>query len=174
METDQPAPIDVKNVEMPSAVVSTPNVPAKPKQAQNILIPEVDLYIHLLVLLFAIDQNKFKQVNRIIFFFRMNMKRSMIFMNFKAEELIAKMMDKITSQNRRSMDALAAKCYFYYVRVYELLGKLDQTRQYVTLMVHALFFLQCQILFCCLLCEDSCTPVCVLPCCATITKAHLC
>lgn len=37
-------------------------------------------------------------------------------------------MDKIVSQNRRSLDIIAAKCYFYYARVYELNNKLDQTR----------------------------------------------
>jgi 26S proteasome regulatory subunit N3 len=37
-------------------------------------------------------------------------------------------MDKIVNQNRRSLDIIAAKCYFYYARVYELVGKLDQIR----------------------------------------------
>ena len=70
------------------------------------MLPEVDLYFHLLVLLFAIDRQKYKQ----------------------ASELCDKMMDKITNQNRRSLDVIAAKCYFYYVRVHELTGKLDQCR----------------------------------------------
>ena len=39
-----------------------------------------------------------------------------------------KVMDKITSQNRRTLDIVAAKCYFFYSRVYELTGKLDQIR----------------------------------------------
>lgn len=37
-------------------------------------------------------------------------------------------MEKIISQNRRSLDIIAAKCYFFYTRVYELNGKLDQIR----------------------------------------------
>jgi hypothetical protein len=58
METDQVS-VETKTGDTPAA---TANVQAKQKQAQNILIPEVDLYIHLLVLLFAIDQKKHKQV----------------------------------------------------------------------------------------------------------------
>ncbi len=38
------------------------------------------------------------------------------------------MMDKITCQNRRTLDVIAAKCYFYYARVYELNDKLDRIR----------------------------------------------
>jgi 26S proteasome regulatory subunit N3 len=37
-------------------------------------------------------------------------------------------MEKILNQNRRSLDVIAAKCYFYYTRVHELNGKLDQIR----------------------------------------------
>lgn len=71
-----------------------------------ITLPEVDVYLHLLVLLFAIDKRKYKQ----------------------ALDLAEKIMDKIVSQNRRSLDIIAAKCYFYYGRVYELNNKLDQIR----------------------------------------------
>jgi 26S proteasome regulatory subunit N3 len=46
----------------------------------------------------------------------------------KAIDLAEKMMDKITCQNRRSLDIIAAKCYFYYSRTYELNGKLDKIR----------------------------------------------
>lgn len=37
-------------------------------------------------------------------------------------------MEKIVNQNRRTLDMIAAKCYFYYARVYELNEKLDQIR----------------------------------------------
>ena len=43
-------------------------------------------------------------------------------------DLVEKIMDKIASQNRRTLDVIAAKCYFYYARVYELNGKLDRIR----------------------------------------------
>jgi 26S proteasome regulatory subunit N3 len=47
---------------------------------------------------------------------------------FKALDLAEKMMEKIVCQNRRSLDVIAAKCYFYYSRIYELTGKLDKIR----------------------------------------------
>src|SRR4051812_40991523 len=78
-------------------IAKTPRVPP-------VTLPEVDIYLHLLVLLFAIDRKKYKQ----------------------ATELAEKIMEKITSQNRRSLDIIAAKCYFFYGRVYELTDKLDQ------------------------------------------------
>lgn len=38
------------------------------------------------------------------------------------------LMDKVTSYNRRTLDMLAAKCYFYYSRAYELTKQLDTVR----------------------------------------------
>ena len=40
-------------------------------------------------------------------------------------------MNKITSQNRRSLDLIAAKAYFYYSRVAELTNKLDTIRGFL-------------------------------------------
>jgi len=101
METDQ--------TEVSSTVsnLTSTSGPIKTKQStsQNI-IPEVDLFIHLLVLLFSLDQKKVKE----------------------SHELVEKMMEKILSYNRRTLDAISSKCYFYYARVYELVGRLDQIR----------------------------------------------
>lgn len=84
---------------------ATPAAPTKTK-LPSIVLPEVELYINLLVLLFAIDRQKLKQ----------------------ALQLSEKMMEKIVNQNRRSLDVIAAKCYFYYGRINELNGRLDQIR----------------------------------------------
>jgi 26S proteasome regulatory subunit N3 len=72
----------------------------------GVLLPEVDLYLHLLVLLYTIDRQKLTQ----------------------ALEVAERIMEKIVASNRRTLDALAAKCYYFYARVYELVGKLDQIR----------------------------------------------
>jgi 26S proteasome regulatory subunit N3 len=121
METDDAVKVEPK-VE-PSSQTSTPApaqttstssvaIPATPATAQiktklpSIVLPEVDLYLNLLVLLFAIDRTKYKQ----------------------ALQLSEKMMDKIVNQNRRSLDVIAAKCFFYFGRINELSGKLDQIR----------------------------------------------
>ena len=88
-----------------SNIVTPAAVPVKTK-LPSIVLPEVDLYLNLLVLLFAIDKLKYKQ----------------------ALVLAEKMMEKIVSQNRRTLDVISAKCFFYYGRINELCGKLDQIR----------------------------------------------
>lgn len=79
METDDSVKIEPKDSSQLSTASSTP-VPASgssttPAASQatttttatktklpSIVLPEVDLYLHLLVLLFAIDRQKYKQV----------------------------------------------------------------------------------------------------------------
>ena len=41
------------------------------------------------------------------------------------------LMSKVTSHNRRTLDMLAAKCYFYHSRAYEITGQLDKIRRCV-------------------------------------------
>ncbi|XP_018329827.1 probable 26S proteasome non-ATPase regulatory subunit 3 [Agrilus planipennis] len=72
-------------------------------------LPEVDVYIHLLILVRLIDNNKLPE----------------------AERCAQALMQKIVSQNRRSLDLLAAKFYFYYSRVAELSNKLDSIRGFL-------------------------------------------
>lgn len=119
METDDAVKVEPKaepssqsSTPAPTLTSSTSNVtattPAAPTKTKlpSIVLPEVDLYLNLLVLLFAIDRKKHKQ----------------------ALQLSDKMMDKIVSHNRRSLDVIAAKCFFYYGRINELTGRLDQIR----------------------------------------------
>lgn len=63
-------------------------------------------------------------------------------LKFKALELAEKMMDKIVSQNRRSLDVIASKCFFYYTRVHELTGKLDQIRLYIYILYNKIFLIK--------------------------------
>lgn len=90
----------------PAGTTAAPSTAPTKTKSPAITLPEVDLYLHLLVLIFAIDRQKHKQ----------------------AIDLAEKVMDKITSQNRRTLDIVAAKCFFFYSRVYELNGKLDRIR----------------------------------------------
>jgi len=103
-QTATPAPASSGS----SATPATPVVPTAPTKTKlpSIVLPEVDLYLNLLMLLFAIDRKKYE----------------------KALELSEKMMDKIVNQNRRSLDVIAAKCFFYYGRINELTGRLDKIR----------------------------------------------
>lgn len=102
-QTSTPAPTITSSTS--NVVPATPVAPTKTK-LPSIVLPEVDLYLNLLVLLFAIDRTKYKQ----------------------ALVLSEKMMEKISNQNRRSLDVIAAKCFFYYGRINELSGRLDQIR----------------------------------------------
>jgi 26S proteasome regulatory subunit N3 len=102
-----PVPISTASVTISTTTTATPAT--QKAKLPSIVLPEVDLYLHLLVLLFAIDKQKYKQ----------------------AIDLAEKMMDKINCQNRRSLDIIAAKCYFYYSRTYELNGKLDKIRYFL-------------------------------------------
>lgn len=102
-QTSTPAPTLTSSTS--NVTATTPAAPTKTK-LPSIVLPEVDLYLNLLVLLFAIDRKKHKQ----------------------ALQLSDKMMDKIVSHNRRSLDVIAAKCFFYYGRINELTGRLDQIR----------------------------------------------
>lgn len=87
----------------PGAVeIETPRSRSAPKTPG----PEVDVYIHLLVLLRLLDTNKLEE----------------------ATECSQQLMTKVTAQNRRTLDLIAAKCYFYHSRVFELTNKLDLIR----------------------------------------------
>lgn len=61
METDETSS---KLIESSSTSIA-PIAATKQKQSSLVVLPEVDLYIHLLVTLFAIDTKKYKQVRSI-------------------------------------------------------------------------------------------------------------
>ncbi|KAI4464795.1 26s proteasome non-atpase regulatory subunit 3/cop9 signalosome complex subunit 3 [Holotrichia oblita] len=72
-------------------------------------VPEVDAYIHLLILVRLIDTQKLEEATR----------------------CSQALMNKITNQNRRTLDLIAAKCYFYHSRVAELTNRLDSIRAFL-------------------------------------------
>ncbi|XP_063242662.1 probable 26S proteasome non-ATPase regulatory subunit 3 [Bacillus rossius redtenbacheri] len=79
------------------------------KSSSTPLLPEVDAYINLLVLLKLIDGEKFKE----------------------AVECSNALMQKVTVQNRRTLDLMVAKCYFYHSRSYELTNQLEKIRGFL-------------------------------------------
>ncbi|XP_065573527.1 importin-9-like isoform X2 [Artemia franciscana] len=79
------------------------------KSSTSPLLPEVDVYFHLLLLLRLLDTGKHKE----------------------AADLSDALMQKVISQNRRSLDTLAARCYFYYQRSFELIGQMDKARSFL-------------------------------------------
>lgn len=48
----------------------------------------------------------------------------------QAQKVSDDLMQKISTQNRRALDLVAAKCYYYHARIYEFLDKLDVVRRY--------------------------------------------
>uniref|UniRef100_A0A023GFC3 Probable 26S proteasome non-ATPase regulatory subunit 3 n=1 Tax=Amblyomma triste TaxID=251400 RepID=A0A023GFC3_AMBTT len=73
------------------------------------LLPELDVYIHLLVLVYLIDVQRYD----------------------KAVQCSDLLMQKIQAQNRRTLDLLASKCYFYHSRCYELTDKMSDIRSFL-------------------------------------------
>ena len=71
----------------------------------NVLV-ETDVFFHLLLLVHLIDSGKLTALIKC------------------AEDLMC----KLKRQNRRSLDPIASRCYFYYSRAYELNNKLDEVR----------------------------------------------
>lgn len=73
------------------------------------LIPELNVYFNLLVLVNLIDSGKYAI----------------------AVKCSDQLMAIVKSQNRRTLDALAAKCYYFHTRCYELVGQLNQIKTFL-------------------------------------------
>lgn len=80
--------------------------PSRGKASATPLYPEVDFYMSLLVLIHLIDIKKGQE----------------------AVECAKQIMTKLESQNRRTLDLISAKCFFYYMRAHEMVGQLADSR----------------------------------------------
>lgn len=79
------------------------------KTATLPLIPELNVYFNLLVLVHLIDSAKYPT----------------------AVKCSDQLMQIVTSQNRRTLDALAAKCYYFHTRCYEQVGQLNEIKSFL-------------------------------------------
>jgi len=79
--------------------------------------PESEVYLRLLVILYLVDNSALPQ----------------------ALALAHETVEKIQSLNRRSLDPIAAKVYFYLARTHELKGDVAELRPYVSF--HMIFLL---------------------------------
>merc|ERR1712168_1007295 len=84
------------------------NVSVKKNRFGNSL-PEIDTYVHLLTLIHMIDTKCYD----------------------KAVTCSDYLVQKLATHNRRTLDALAAVCYFYYSRAYELVARLKEIRSFL-------------------------------------------
>jgi 26S proteasome regulatory subunit N3 len=76
------------------------------KNQSKTYLPEVETYLCLLVLIYLHDKKEYE----------------------KGAELSSNYIERIISFNRRTMDMLAAKFYFYYSRFFELTNRLSSIR----------------------------------------------
>ncbi|CAH8545369.1 unnamed protein product [Dicrocoelium dendriticum] len=72
------------------------------------LLPEVEVYLHLLLLTFLIDEKLHDEAT-------------------KCSNLL---MERLDSTHRRTMALLASRCYYYHSRSYELIGRLEAVRSF--------------------------------------------
>ncbi|KAF8782416.1 26S proteasome non-ATPase regulatory subunit like protein [Argiope bruennichi] len=99
---DEPMDMDTNGNKAPARVKNA-------KSSQQPLLPEQDIYIHLLVLLYLIDCGQPQM----------------------AVDCADMLMKKVVAQPQRTVDLIAAKCYFYLSRSYELLGCLSNIRSFL-------------------------------------------
>lgn len=81
--------------------------PRSAKASVQPLLPEVSTYISVLLLIYLIDSESYD----------------------KAVRWSKQIVDRLAALNRRTLDGLQAKCYFYYARAHELVGRLDTIRR---------------------------------------------
>jgi 26S proteasome regulatory subunit N3 len=88
-------------------------VPIRPRSSRGGSsgpLPEVTLYLHLLVVIHLIDTQR----------------------NTDAVKCVDTLIEKVQSlSSRRSSYELSAKCYFYYGRAYELVERLHEIRSFL-------------------------------------------
>ncbi|KAL0992692.1 hypothetical protein UPYG_G00096850 [Umbra pygmaea] len=82
--------------------------PRTGKAAATQLIPEVEAYLQLLLVVYLTNNKRYAEAQKV------------------SDDLL----QKIGSQNRRALDLVAAKCYYYHSRVYEFLNQLDTIIQF--------------------------------------------
>lgn len=109
--------------------------PRSGKAAAAPLIPEVEAYLQLLLLVHLINNKRYTEVHITHY-----TTRNVCVCNhddvFQAQKVSDNLLQKISAQNRRALDLVAAKCYYYHCRVYEFLNQLDAVRRYQDVYVH--------------------------------------
>ncbi|KAF7641776.1 hypothetical protein LDENG_00272450 [Lucifuga dentata] len=83
--------------------------PRTGKAASAPLLPEVEAYLQLLLVVHLTNNKRYTE----------------------AQKVSDDVLQKIGSQNRRALDLIAAKCYYYHARVYEFLNQLDTIRSFL-------------------------------------------
>jgi 26S proteasome regulatory subunit N3 len=101
------------------------------KDAAKTLLPEAEIYLNLLALVYLHDQ---KQYDKVCLSWAqewhlsdpMELTRSRMYK--QGVTLATATVEAIQNFHRRTLDPIAGRVYFYYARFYELLGKLADIR----------------------------------------------
>eukprot|EP00066_Takifugu_rubripes_P002880 XP_003965069.1 PREDICTED: 26S proteasome non-ATPase regulatory subunit 3 [Takifugu rubripes] len=83
--------------------------PRTGKAASAPLLPEVEAYLQLLLVVHLTNNKRYTEAQKV------------------SDDLL----QKIGSKNRRALDLVAAKCYYYHARVYEFLNQFDTIRSFL-------------------------------------------
>lgn len=112
------------------AASSRPASPGSKAQQQEEFIPEVDIYLTLLTIVHLLDNKELEKV-RAPFLVLTGvahesstslLTHSGLTLMLQSKELADVTVARLSSFNRRSLDQLAAKVYFYYGRLHEIVG----------------------------------------------------
>ena len=87
------------------------------------LFPEGTIYIRLLLILANLDAERVKEVRSLAV--------SGLADTYQAGDFAMETTEIISTLNRRTLDQLSAKVYFYLARAYELQGRLVELQSYV-------------------------------------------
>lgn len=113
-------------------------------------LPEIEIYCYLLLLIYLIDQKKYNEVCDAYETIRKVCVCKMcgcmfthlqILFYYQAKACSSASIARIKNLNRRTIDILASRLYFYYSLSYELTGDLAAIRGYVFVSASLNFFL---------------------------------
>ncbi|OON13508.1 PCI domain protein [Opisthorchis viverrini] len=107
--------------------------PFRPRSGkQNVpLLPEVEAYLHLLLLIFLIDEKHYKEVSCGAKNMTTSNRNDLDYFPEFFPGCSDLLMERINMTNRRSMALLASRCYYYHSRSYELVERLEAVRPFL-------------------------------------------
>ncbi|VDM34708.1 unnamed protein product [Hydatigera taeniaeformis] len=95
---------------LPEAMDAPPKLNVKPKsQKSGTLFPEVEVYLHLLLLIHLLDSGSTKEATR----------------------CSTLLMERTQETGRRTMGVLASRCFYYHSRAFELDDRLEEIRPFL-------------------------------------------
>jgi 26S proteasome regulatory subunit N3 len=93
-------------------------------------LPETELFLTLLFLIHLYDLKAFDKVRLCVWIMH---GKFLIYLFYQGLTLALSAVQSIQSYNRRTLDPIAGRVYFYYAQFHEVLGKSAEIRSYVFL-----------------------------------------